>query len=416
MTKNKTEYAPLKMHVPEPPFRPGEEPDFSHFEVPVAGAVPMPAYDASVDELEYLSKDIIRVLDDDFNAQGDWAEGIDDELLSKGLRAMMRTRAFDERMMKAQRQAKTSFYMQCTGEEAIATAQRLATEKDDMHFPTYRQQGLLFAQDFPVSRMMNQIFSNVEDDLEGLQLPILYSFKDAGFFTVSGNLATQYIQAVGWGMASAIKGNTNIAAAWIGDGATAEGDFHAALNFASVYKAPVILNVVDNRWAISTYHDIALSGMSTFATRAYGYGIASLRVDGNDWLACYAASKWAAERARRGHGATFIEWVTYRVAAHSTADDPSAYRPKDEGKAWPLGDPIERLKGHMVSKDLWSDARHTQAEAEYADEMREESAKAEKNGTLHQYDVPRPSAKAMFEHVYKDMPEHLRRQRQEMGV
>ncbi len=416
MNDNKNDYAPLALHVPEPPYRPGDTPDFSDFEIPAAGEVPMPPVDAPLAELSYLSHDIIRVLDDKGKAQGTWVKNIDDELLDKGLRAMMRTRAFDDRMQKAQRQGKTSFYMQCTGEEAIATAQRMALLDTDMHFPTYRQQGLLFAQDWPVDKMMNQIYSNVEDDLEGLQLPVLYSFKEAGYFTVSGNLATQYIQAVGWGMASAIKGDTNIAAAWIGDGATAEGDFHAAMVFAGVYQAPVILNVVDNRWAISTYHDIAGAGTATFAQRASGYGLAALRVDGNDWLAAYAASRWAAERARRGHGATFIEWVTYRAGAHSTSDDPSKYRPKEEHEAWPLGDPIDRLKKHLIVKKLWSEERHTQAEAQYADEMRSEAEKAEANGTLHQYDRPRPSSKSVFENVYKEMPEHLRRQRQEMGV
>ncbi|MCI5047263.1 MAG: 3-methyl-2-oxobutanoate dehydrogenase (2-methylpropanoyl-transferring) subunit alpha [Aquisalinus sp.] len=416
MSENNNDYAPLQIHVPEPPFRPGDAPDFSNFDVPVAGATPRPPIDASREDLEPYSEQVIRVLDDDGKAQGEWVPNLSDEEIDAGMRAMMRTRAFDERMMKAQRQGKTSFYMQCTGEEAIATAQQRALREGDMHFPTYRQQGLLFAQDWPVSKMMNQIFSNIEDELEGLQLPVLYSFRDAGFFTVSGNLATQYIQAVGWAMASAIAGDTKIASAWIGDGATAEGDFHAGLNFASVYKAPCILNVVDNRWAISTYHDIARSGMSTFAERAYGYGLAALRVDGNDWLAAYAASEWAAERARRGHGATLIEWVTYRAGAHSTSDDPTKYRPKEEATIWPLGDPIERLKQHLIVKGLWSEERHVQAEAQYADEMREEMEKAEANGTLHEYDRPRPSPKAMFEYVYADMPEHLRRQRQEMGV
>ncbi len=415
MTDNKNDYEPLKIHIPEPPFRPGEVPDFSDMELPEAGAVKKPAIDTPQSELEHLSENIIRVLDDDGNAKGDWADGIDAEMLSEGLRAMMRTRAFDERMLKVQRQGKTSFYMQCTGEEAIATAHQLALRKGDMTFPTYRQQGLLLAQDWPVEKMMNQIYSNKEDELDGLQLPILYSFKDAGFFTISGNLGTQYIQAVGWGMASAIKGDTKIASAWIGDGATAEGDFHAGLNFASVYKAPVILNVVDNRWAISTYHDIARSGASTFASRAYGYGLTALRVDGNDWLAAYAATRWAVERARRGHGPTLIEWITYRAGAHSTSDDPTKYRPKEESAVWPLGDPIDRLKQHMIVKGLWSAQRHTQAEAQYADEMREEANAAEANGTLQEYDR-RPSAKSVFENVYKEMPPHLIKQRQETGV
>lgn len=158
----------------------------------------------------------------------------------------------------------------------------------------------------------------------------MYSSKEAGFFSISGNLATQFIQAVGWGMASAIKGDTRIASAWIGDGATAESDFHTALTFAHVYRAPVILNVVNNQWAISTFQAIAGGEGTTFANRGVGCGIASLRVDGNDFLAVYAASEWAAERARRNLGPSLIEWVTYRAGPHSTSDDPSKYRPADD--------------------------------------------------------------------------------------
>jgi hypothetical protein len=145
-------------------------------------------------------------------------------------------------------------------------------------------------------------------------------------------------------MASAIKGDTRIASAWIGDGATAEADFHTALTFAHVYRAPVILNVVNNQWAISSFQAIAGGEATTFAARGVGCGIASLRVDGNDFLAVYAASQWAAERARANLGPTLIEWVTYRAGAHSTSDDPSKYRPADDWERFPLGDPIERLK------------------------------------------------------------------------
>ncbi|MEG2731759.1 thiamine pyrophosphate-dependent dehydrogenase E1 component subunit alpha, partial [Brevundimonas sp.] len=195
--------------------------------------------------------------------------------------------------------------------------------------PTYRQQSILMARDVPLVDLICQLLSNERDPLKGRQLPIMYSVKDFGFFTISGNLATQFIQGVGWGMASAIKGDTKIASAWIGDGATAESDFHTALTFAHVYRAPVILNVVNNQWAISTFQAIAGGEATTFAGRGVGCGIASLRVDGNDFYAVYAASAWAAERARRGLGPTMIEWVTYRAGPHSTSDDPSKYRPAD---------------------------------------------------------------------------------------
>ena len=196
--------------------------------------------------------------------------------------------------------------------------------------------------------LMCQLMSNERDPLKGRQLPVMYSYKRAGFFSISGNLATQFIQAVGWAMASAIKGDTQIASGWIGDGATAEADFHTALTFAHVYRAPVILNVVNNQWAISTFQAIAGGEGPPSPRAASGCGIASLRVDGNDFLAVYAASRWAAERARRNLGPTLIEWVTYRAGAHSTSDDPSKYRPADDWQRFPLGDPIARLKQHLI--------------------------------------------------------------------
>src|SRR5262249_4897045 len=150
-------------------------------------------------------------------------------------------------------------------------------------------------------------------------------------------------------MASAIKGDTRIASGWIGDGATAEADFHTALTFAHVYRAPVILNVVNNQWAISSFQYVAGGEQTTFAALGVGWGIASLLVDGNDFVAVYAVSRWAAERARSNLGPTLIEWLTYRAGAHSTSDDPSKYRFADDWKYFPLGDPIERLKQHMIT-------------------------------------------------------------------
>ena len=192
------------------------------------------------------------MIDDDGRAVGAWDPQLDAETLRRTLRAMMLTRAFDERMFKMQRQGKTSFYLKCTGEQAVAVGAAFALDRTDMCFPTYRQQGLLIARDWPLLDMMCQIYTNELDRLKGRQLPVLYSAREAGVFSLAGNLATQFPQAVGWAMASAYKRDRRIAAAWIGEGASAEGDFHHALVFAAVYHAPVILNVVNNQWAISS--------------------------------------------------------------------------------------------------------------------------------------------------------------------
>jgi 2-oxoisovalerate dehydrogenase E1 component alpha subunit len=405
---------PLFLRVPEPLQRPGDVADFSAVKVPEAGSVRRPESDAPDHEIRDLAYGLIRVLDGEDRAVGPWNPRLDPETLRRGLRVMMLTRAYDDRMYRAQRQGKTSFYMKCTGEEATSIAQAFALDRGDMCFPSYRQQGILIARGYPLVQMMCQVYSNERDPLKGRQLPIMYSSKKDGFFTISGNLGTQFPQAVGWAMASAYKGDDRIAASWIGDGTTAEGDFHQALNFASVYRAPVILNVVNNQWAISSFQGIAGGEETTFASRAIGYGLPGLRVDGNDFLAVYAATEWAATRARNNLGATLIELYTYRVEGHSTSDDPSRYRPTDEAKAWPLGDPIRRLKKHLVALDEWSEERHEQTQKDVIEEVRAANKEAESFGTLG--GDQKPSAKTMFEDVYEEMPWHLRRQRQQLGV
>ena len=404
----------LSLHIPEPKVRPGDQPDFSYIAIPPAGSLPRPDVTAPAKELGPYTDTLIRVLDDSGNAVGPWDPKLDADTLRRGLRAMMLTRAYDDRMFRMQRQGKTSFYMKCTGEEAVAVAQAFAIDRQDMCFPTYRQQGLLIAREWSMVDMMCQVLSNSKDRLKGRQMPVFYSTKDGGFFSISGNLGTQYSQAVGWAMASALKGDTRIAAAWIGDGATAEGDFHHALTFASVYRAPVILNIVNNQWAISTFQGVAGGEQATFAARALGYGLPGLRVDGNDFLAVYAATQWAAERARNNHGATVIELFTYRAAAHSTSDDPTKYRPAKEEEKWPLGDPVQRLKVHLISVGEWSEERHTQQEAEVVDAVTTAGREAESYGTLGS--GPAHSASTMFEDIFKEMPWNLREQRQQLGV
>lgn len=398
----------LKFHVPEPSARPGCAPDFGHLTFTAAGVARRPSVNAKARDMQDLAFDLIRVLDESGKAVGPWQPSLSADVLKQGLRHMMLTRALDERMVISQRQGKTSFYMQCTGEEAVAVAQATALNADDMLFPTYRQQGLLIARGWSIVDMMCQVMSNSRDRMKGRQLPVFYSSKEASFFSISGNLGTQFSQAVGWAMASAYKRDHRIAATWIGDGATAEGDFHYALTSATVYRAPVILNVVNNQWAISSYQGLAGGEATTFAARGIGYGIPALRVDGNDFLAVYAATRWAAERARTNLGPTLIELVTYRVAPHSTSDDPARYRPAEEGASWPLGDPITRLKEHLISAGVWSEAEHEALAGVLKEEVRNCAKEAESYGTLGS--GPKPDRSTMFEDVFKVMPPHLRQQ------
>ncbi|PIE16050.1 MAG: 3-methyl-2-oxobutanoate dehydrogenase (2-methylpropanoyl-transferring) subunit alpha [Rhodobacterales bacterium] len=405
---------PLSLHVPEPACRPGDSPDFSDFDIPKAGEVRRPDIDEKPENMRDLAYSIIRVLNKDGQAVGPWTPDLTADQLREGLRHMLTLRQLDERMIKAHRQGKTSFYSPHLGEEAISCAFRKTIDQGDMCFPTYRQAGLLIADGYPITDMMNQVYSNTADPMKGRQLPILYSSKKHGFFTLSGNVATQYIQAVGWAMASAISHDTKIAATWIGDGSTSEGEFHAALVFASTYKAPVVLNIVNNQWAISTFQGIASGNAETLATRGHGFGIPALRVDGNDYLAVYAVGRWAVERARAGLGPSIIEYVTYRAGPHSTSDDPSVYRPQGEAAAWPLGDPVERLKQHLIALGEWSQERHDQMQAECADHVRQCQKQAEQYGTLNS--GPKPDPSDMFDDVFEQMPDHLKQQRRESGV
>jgi 2-oxoisovalerate dehydrogenase E1 component subunit alpha len=401
-----------RLHIPRHHSRPGEKPDFSYLELSPAGTVVRPDVNTRVRDMNGLAFELVRVIDDQHRAVGPWNPHLDPPDLQVALRHMMLTRAFDDRMQRMQRAGKVSFYMRSLGEEAVAVAQGMALRPTDMLFPSYRQQGLYMVRGRPVVDLMCQLLSNTRDMCKGRQLPVMYHWKDGRIFSISGNLTTQFPQAVGWAMAAAIKGEDDIGVSWIGEGSSAEADFHHAMLFASVYQAPVILNVVNNQWAISTFQGFAGGEQRSFAARGPGYGMAGVRVDGNDFLAVYAVTQWAAERARTGAGPTLIEHVTYRGAAHSTSDDPSRYRPKDDYEKWPLGDPVERLKKHLVSLGEWSEERHAALVKELEEHVVESWKEAVQYGTLT--DGPRLSRDLMWEDVFKEMPEHLRKQREQL--
>ena len=401
-----------RLHIPKPHARPGETPDFSYLELTPAGEAPRPDVNVRVRDINGLAYQLVRVLGDDHRAVGPWNPHLDPPELQVGLRHMMLTRAFDDRMQRMQRSGKVSFYMRSLGEEAVAVAQGMALRPTDMLFPAYRQQGLYMVRGRPLVDLMCQLLSNTRDMCKGRQLPVMYHWREGNIFSISGNLTTQFPQAVGWAMAAAIKGQDDIAASWIGEGSSAEADFHHAMLFASVYRAPVILNVVNNQWAISTFQGFAGGEHRSFAARGPGFGMAGLRVDGNDFLAVYAATQWAAERARMGAGATIMELVTYRAAAHSTSDDPSRYRPKDDYDRWPLGDPVERLKNHLITLGEWSEERHAALAAELEEHVTQSWKQAVTYGTLTE--PPRLDPHLMFEDVFKDMPAHLKKQAAEL--
>ena len=401
-----------RLHIPHPSARPGDKPDFSYLNLSPAGAVEKPPIDTRTRDIEHLSLELVRVLDEDHRAQGEWDPKLDPEKLQVGLRWMLLNRVFDQRLWQIQRQGQISFYMESRGEEAVSIAQGMALRSRDICFPSYRNTGLYLYRGTKLVDMMCQCLSNTRDMCKGRQLPILYHNKDANIFSISGNLGTQYPHAVGWAMAAAIKGEDHIATSWLGDGSTAEADFHHALTFAAVYQAPVILNVVNNQWAISTFQGFAGGERRPFAARGLGLGIPGIRVDGNDFLAVYSATLWAADRARRAGGPTVIELVTYRGGAHSTSDDPTKYRPKDEWDAFPLGDPVERLKQHLIVEGHWSEEQHEAVIEEYKEKVSSAWKEARSYGTMTEGPFLDPAG--MFDDIYAEVPEHLEKQRQEM--
>jgi len=401
---------PLALRVPTAPHRPGDLPRFTPFHHQ-PGDFSRPDTLAPPSELCDHASGLIRVLTDDGIAKGAWQPQIGPHQLRTGLEQMMRARHFDARMVAMQRQGRLSFHVSGKGEEATAVAGAMAFAANDLLFPTYRQAGVLLVRGMPMIAMAGQLIGNCCDNAKGRQMPVHYSWRDGNVVSISSPVGTQFPQAVGAAMAFAYRNERRVVGTWIGDGTAAQGDFHHALNFASVYRPPCVLHVVDNQWAISTHRNISTGG-ATYAARAEAYQLPGLRVDGNDFLAVYAAECWAIERARRGGGPTLIELLTYRRDAHSTSDDPTQYRPPDEANHWPGGDPIERLCHHLVRIGEWSAAAHQDLNGKLEREAAVVFQQAESHGTVSS--GLGHTTSALFDDVYAQVPQNLQNQLKEL--
>jgi 2-oxoisovalerate dehydrogenase E1 component alpha subunit len=401
---------PMELCVPSAPYRPGDSPRFEWPACP-PGGLPRPDTLAPHQELREHASGLIRTLAEDGSALGEWRPSLTPSQLTSGLEVMLRARHLDNRMLAMQRQGRLSFYVTSRGEEASAVAGAMPYTQHDMLFPSYRQPGLFLVRGMPAISIMCQCLGNRYDNAKGRQMPVHYSWRAGNVVSISSPVGTQLPQAIGAAMAFAYRGERRVVGAWIGEGTSAQGDFHYALNFGSVYRPPCVMHVVDNQWAISTHRNLATGG-ATFAGRAEAYDLPGLRVDGNDFLAVHAAEEWAIERARRGGGSTLIELVTYRCDAHSTSDDPSQYRAAGEAEGWPGGDPIERLKRHLIKIGAWTEAAHRELEAALEKETAATFTQAESLGS--------PAgglghiAEELFEDVYSAVPEHLQVQRSEL--
>ncbi len=320
-------------------------------------------------------------------------------------RALRRVRLLDERMAALQRQGRVGFYGTCTGQEAVPVALGYALRDSDWVFPALRESSLLLVRGFPLSTYICQVFGNSADVLKGRQMPSHMSGRSANVVSWSSCIGTQLTHAVGMAWAAKIRGETAIAAACLGDGATSSADFHSALNFAQVFRVPCVFVCQNNQWAISTPAS-RQSNTATFAERALAYAMPSERLDGNDVCGLYQAFQRAAERARSGLGPTFLECVTYRVGPHSTSDDPTLYRSEAEVAAWRERDPILRLAQSLEAQGTLDAALEQTIQ-------RELSAELDAALKLAESEPPPPRA-SLFDDVYADIPRHLLEQRREL--
>lgn len=344
-------------------------------------------------------EDLLQILSPDGSVDEALDPRIPAETLLRIHRTMHLTRAYDERGMNLQRQGRIHFYLASTGQEACSVASAAALTEKDWVSPSYREPGTALYRGVAVKAMVNQLFGNAWDQTKGRQMPVHYSFKAQNFISVGSPIGTQIVQGTGVGMAMRIKRDPSCVLTFMGDGATSSNDFHTGLNFAGVYKAPVIFFCENNGWAISLPTS-KQTASKTIAVKGEAYGIPSVRIDGNDVLAVYKATHEARERAVRGEGPTFIEAITYRLSGHSSSDDPRRYRSEQECEVWSKNDPILRLQKYLEARGLWDDEKDQALRQKCKDEVNDAVKEAER--------VPRPELETIWSDVYAEMPKHLR--------
>ncbi|MDH4380107.1 MAG: thiamine pyrophosphate-dependent dehydrogenase E1 component subunit alpha [Vampirovibrionales bacterium] len=319
-------------------------------------------------------------------------------------KGMALIRAFDERQLKLQRSGRIGFCVVSTGEEAVQVGVAAALEKQDWIFPTYRQHGMILQRGVSVTDMANQLYGNANDRCLGRQMPVHYSFKEINYVSLSSVIGTHLSHAVGAAMAAQYKGDDAVMVTFIGDGGTSSNDFHAALTFAGVQKAPVVFYIVNNHYAIS--HPVEEQcAAESLHLKGVGYGIPSIKIDGNDLLAVHQATQEALNRARAGEGPTLIECDTYRMGPHSSSDDPTRYRDAAEQEAANKACPIGRFEKQLESWGLWDDTQDKALWTELEQTMVDDTNLSE--------NVGEPTWESLFDDVYAEVPPALARQRDE---
>jgi len=338
----------------------------------------------------------VQVLDPEGNVDQSLEPSLDEGLLLEMYRLMVQSRAFDEKALKLQREGRLGTYASSEGQEASQIGSALALEREDWLFPTYREHGAAIARGMP----MDLLYLYWMGSEEGSRIP-----GDVNNFVNCIPVGTQIPHAVGAAWAAKIKGDKTVVMAYLGDGATSEGDFHEGMNFAGVFKVPVVFVCQNNQYAISVPRE-RQTASATLAQKALAYGFEGVQVDGNDILAVYATCKQAVERAREGGGPTFVECVTYRLGAHTTADDPTRYRSQEEVDSWRKKDPLVRFRKYLENKGLWSQELEEKTHRRAVEQVEAAVQKAESY---------RPDPLEMFKYMYEEMPGNLAEQMEELA-
>lgn len=347
------------------------------------------------------SPELLTVMEADGDAAG-FDPGLSDSELLYAYRTMLAVRAFDDVCMKLQRSGRIGFSIPNKGIEATQIGAASALRKTDWLFPSYRDFGMALYHGISAVDMMHNMFGNAEDAAKGRQMPVHFSWTEPiHFYSISSPIGTHIPHAVGAARAFMQRGEDHICLASFGDGGTSSLGFHSGLNFAGVWKAPVVFLCQNNGWAIScpSEHQTA---SSSYAIKAKAYGMPGVIVDGNDVLAVRKAVLAASERARNGDGPTLIEARTYRMGGHSTSDDPTRYVPPDELARWAERDPVLLFRRYLEKRGVWTET----VEKELQDEVMKETNDAARAAE----GVPKPGLETIFSDVYAELPAHLRAQ------
>ena len=363
----------------------------------------MDGNDKAREPMPRASTEIIRALREDGSLAPEYDPHLTNEEVARLYRHMVETRYLDERLTALQRQGRIGFHVGSLGEEGAIIGAAFATRKQDWLFPCYREFGAALLRGLDFQRFIDNMFGNANDTVKGRQMPDHYTCKAAHWLSISSPVGTQITQAVGFAWAGKLKKDDLAALVYFGDGATSSSDFHSGMNFAGVFKVPVVFFCRNNGWAISVPAERQTASES-FAAKGAAYGVPGVRVDGNDVFAVVHSVRKAIERGARGEGPTLIEALTYRMGGHSTSDDPNAYRASDALKPWADRDPIQRVRRYMRKTQGFPDEADKEILQDVDRRFRAAVEIAEK--------TPKPALETLVEDVYASPPWHLVEQRE----